>query len=142
MKLILIRSYYPKGTNGDIFYNGKKVCSTIELPWRNNASRISCIPEGEYELIKRYSIKFKWHLQLKDVPHRHLILIHPANAAERELKGCIAPVSKTIGPGMGLQSKLAFAKIYSLVSTEMKSSKQFFITIKCKEHVILDSSIS
>ena len=52
MKLGLIRTYYPEGTNGDLLLNGDKVCSTIELPWKKNAPKVSCIPEGEYELKK------------------------------------------------------------------------------------------
>jgi hypothetical protein len=52
MKLELIRTYYPAGTNGDLLLNGDKVCSTIELPWKKNAPKVSCIPEGEYELKK------------------------------------------------------------------------------------------
>jgi hypothetical protein len=44
-----------------------------------------------------------------------LILFHPANNALRELKGCIAPVTKLSGPGLGLMSRKAFAKLKDLV---------------------------
>ncbi|MBL7742860.1 MAG: hypothetical protein JNN00_05220, partial [Chitinophagaceae bacterium] len=81
MKLELIRTYYPKGTNGDIFLNGKKVCSTIELPWKDNAPQVSCIPEGIYELRKRYTPRFGKHFILLNVPQRSYILLHAANDA-------------------------------------------------------------
>ena len=81
MKLELIRKYFPQGTNGALLIDGVKLCATIELPWRNNEPSISCIPEGDYRLIKRYSPHFKAHLQVWDVPGRDEILIHPANDA-------------------------------------------------------------
>ena len=94
MVLVLNRTYFPEGTQGTLEWNGTIVCYTIELPWLQNQRRISCVPEGEYVLQKRFSPKFKWHLHLKNVPGRDLILIHPANDAKKELLGCIAPVSK------------------------------------------------
>lgn len=89
MKLELIRTYDPEGTNGKILYEGRLVTYTIELPWKNNQARVSCIPEGTYELVKRWSPKFGRHWKVMDVPGRKDILIHPANEALRELKGCI-----------------------------------------------------
>lgn len=94
MKLELIRTYYPNGTNGQILLNGDKVCPAIELPWKNNASQISCIPEGEYELRKRWSQKFGWHFELMNVPCREYILIHPANDAVKELKGASSVIRR------------------------------------------------
>lgn len=139
MRLELIRTYYPDGTNGELFYDGKKICSTIELPWKDNATRISCIPEGEYEMIKRYSLKYKWHLQLKNVPGRRFILIHPANDAKKELKGCIAPVSAITSAGRGIQSRLAFSKLYRIATGDLSNKQQIFIIIKSRSHVILDN---
>lgn len=130
MELVLWRTYYPTGTNGNLFYNGVALCHTIELPWKDNQHKISCIPEGKYELVKRYSIKFKWHLQLKNVEDRDLILIHPANDAFRELKGCIAPVSILQAPGKGLKSRVALEKLKAIVYPELDQNKQFFLTIK------------
>ena len=141
MILELTRSYFPGGTNGELFYKSKKVCSTIELPWNNNKSRVSCIPEGKYELTRRYSSKFGWHLLVRNVPDRHLILIHPANDASIELKGCIAPVTKIIAPGKGLQSRLSFEKMKSIVYPQLGIKKQFFIIIKSKTNVSMDTSL-
>ena len=93
MELELIRTYYPTGTNGKILYQDRLMMYSIELPWKENLARVSCIPEGRYELVKRWSPKFDRHLQVMNVPQRETILIHPANDAMQELKGCIAPVS-------------------------------------------------
>ena len=93
MELALIRTYFPDGTNGEVIYNGNRICFAIELPWLNDTPQVSCIPEGRYELVKWYSPKFGNHLRVLSVPGRDLIMIHPANDALKELRGCIAPVS-------------------------------------------------
>lgn len=63
---------------------------TLELPWKNNQRRISCIPAGDYEIEKRYSQKYGWHLHVLDVPGRDFILIHPGNF-HTDILGCILP---------------------------------------------------
>ena len=115
MILFLTRTYFPDGTNGKLKCDGEFICYTIELPWKNNEKRVSCIPEGKYFIRKRYSPKFKWHLEVIDVANRSLILFHPANNALKELNGCIAPVTKLSGPGLGLMSRKAFEKLKILV---------------------------
>jgi hypothetical protein len=130
MVLTLTRKYFPDGTNGKLECEGKFLCNTIELPWKENEKRVSCIPEGEYFLRKRYSRKFSWHLELVAVENRTLILMHPANNALRELNGCIAPIAKLSGPGLGLQSRKAFAKLKSLVYGALDSAEKVKIIIK------------
>jgi hypothetical protein len=115
MVLWLSRTYFPNGTNGKLECEGKFICNTIELPWKKNETKVSCIPEGKYFIKKRYSNKYKWHLEVENVAHRSLILFHPANNAIQELKGCIAPVTKLSGPGLGLMSRKAFTKLKDLV---------------------------
>ena len=115
MVLILSRTYFPEGTNGILECEGKFICNTIELPWKKNETKVSCIPEGKYFIRKRYSKKFQWHLEVLNVKNRSLILFHPANNALSELNGCIAPVTKLSGPGLGLMSRKAFAKLKDLV---------------------------
>lgn len=130
MELELIRTYYPNGTNGELSFGGNRICSTIELPWLLNKSQVSCIPEGRYELEKRYSQHFGWHLLVKNVKNRDLILIHPANDAIQELKGCIAPVSILTAEGKGSRSRVAFEKVKAIVFPDLEQQKQFFLTIK------------
>ncbi|MBD8084555.1 DUF5675 family protein [Chryseobacterium caseinilyticum] len=128
MELILFRKYHPEGTNGQLFVDGDHLCFTIELPWRNNRRRVSCIPEGTYRLVKRFSKRFSWHLMLENVRGRSLILIHPANNAVEELSGCIAPVTAIAGHGKGYSSKKAFAALKFLVFPILNDSKE--VTLK------------
>ena len=130
MEIHLTRTYFPKGTNAKLECKGKFICYTIELPWRNNEKGVSCIPEGKYFIKKRYSSKFKWHLEVIDVENRNLILIHPANNALQELNGCIAPVTKLSGPGLGLMSRRAFTKFKNLVNPVLESNKKVLLIIK------------
>src|SRR5882757_6858222 len=111
MELELTRNCFAGGTNGQLLYDGKRICYTIELPWKDNVPRVSCIPPGRYALAKRYSPKFGRHLQLVNVPGRQWILIHPANDALLELEGCIAPVTELTGEGKGSQSRMAFLRL-------------------------------
>ena len=130
MELELIRSYYKSGTNGRILYNNRLMMYSIELPWKDNRARVSCIPEGRYELIKTWSPKFDRHLQLLNVPQRWYILIHPANDALHELKGCIAPVWSITGAGKGLRSRKALKILTSLVYGALDQHEHVFLIIK------------
>jgi len=133
MVIFLTRTYFPDGTNGKLECEGKLLSYSIELPWKNNERRVSCIPEGKYFIRKRYSQKFKWHLEIVDVSNRSLILFHPANSALRELNGCITPVSKLSGSGMGLLSRNAFTRLRDLVfkTLNKNESVELFITSNC-----------
>ena len=130
MVLELSRTYFPDGTNGKLESEGKLICLTIELPWKNNETKVSCIPEGKYFIKKRYSKKFQWHLEVLDVKNRSFIIFHPANNALQELNGCIAPVTKFSGPGLGLQSRNAFAKLKNLVFKVLDQDEEVSIIIK------------
>jgi hypothetical protein len=134
MELELIRTYFLEGTNGRILYQDRLITYTIELPWKNNTARVSCIPEGRYELVKRWSLKFGRHLQMMNVPGRELILIHPANEALHELKGCIAPVLFITGAGKGIRSRSALKTLMGLVGGALDRHEQVFITIKSDQY--------
>lgn len=130
MKLELIRTYHTGGVNGKLLIDGTKVCNTIELPWKENQSRISCIPEGVYQLTKRYSLRFGWHLLVNNVVNRSYILIHAYNDAVKESKGCIAPVSVLTGEGKGIRSRVALQLLLSIVYPELEKGNKIFIIIK------------
>ena len=130
MVLELTRTYFPEGTNGKLECKGKSICNTIELPWRENQKRVSCIPEGKYFIRKRYSNKLKWHIEIVGVKNRSLILFHPANNALQELNGCIAPVTKISGTGLGLMSRKAFIKLKNLVYSVLNNTETVLLIIK------------
>jgi len=130
MVLILKRNYFPDGTNGKLECEGKTICNTIELPWKNNERKVSCVPEGKYFLEKRYSAKFKWHIEVKNVANRSGILFHPANNAMQELNGCIAPVTKLSGAGLGLMSRKAFAALKNVVFIALEKNEKVVLIIQ------------
>jgi hypothetical protein len=124
-----------KGTNGYLEEQikpnlGKEICKTIELPWLDNQTGKSCVPAGTYELKQRHSLQFGDHLILENVPSRSLILMHPANDALKELRGCIAPVTSFNGVGNGNSSRAALAKVLALVNPVFANGDAVFLTIK------------
>ena len=95
--IILTRTYNDQLTLGTIKVFDKQghltyECKSIELPWINNRSNVSCIPEGTYPWEKvAYSSAFNYqHIHIKDVPGRSGIKIHVANYVS-QLRGCVAP---------------------------------------------------
>lgn len=78
-------------TLGELVLPNGVAVKTLERPWINNASNISCIPEGKYQvewLERSASGKFKrcWHVT--GVEGRFGILIHAGNIV-RNTTGCI-----------------------------------------------------
>lgn len=77
------------GVRGRLRFRGMDL-ATLEKPWRDNATSVSCIPAGLYRFTLEPSPRFGRPLyRAVNVPGRSAILIHPANL-ERELEGCIA----------------------------------------------------
>lgn len=75
--------------NGNGFI--RRLCDTLELPWRDNMPRRSCIPAGVYDMIWVESPRLrKLTWRLVGVPGRDGILVHAANF-DHQLLGCIAP---------------------------------------------------
>jgi len=83
-----------KQTLGELvlYKDGKAVfsCKTLELPWKNNQRKVSCIPTGVYDVVFRdvSHSKFKRHYHIKNVPNRTWILIHTGNYYT-QIEGCI-----------------------------------------------------
>ena len=130
MELQMQRSYFKEGTNSVLFINDVFLGFSIELPWNNNTRSKSCIPEGTYFLKARFSKKFNHHLVLENVDHRSLILIHAANNAKDELRGCIAPVTYLTGIGKGLKSKPLLDKLLSKCYQTFDRKEVIELTIK------------
>ena len=73
-------------------HNGCEIFSSqsIERGWLDNKSRISCIPEGTYDIRLEYSNRFETDLyEIYGVVGRSECKFHAANFA-RQLNGCIA----------------------------------------------------
>lgn len=128
--LVLRRIYGEQGTNGTVYFNGEKICHTIELPDRNNIQRISCIPEGRYKLVKRKYTKHGEQIGIPTVLGREAILIHAANNAMKQLMGCIAPVTTLTGEGTGTESGKALERLKALVYSLWDMGDEVFLLIR------------
>lgn len=84
-----------QGTFGELSIDGLYF-KTGELPDKGNASGLSCIPPGEYDVAWQESPKFGEVYTLQDVPGRSHILIHSGNLCgdvqrgyKSDVEGCI-----------------------------------------------------
>jgi len=103
-------------------------CYLLELPWRNNMRKYSCIPTGEYMCVSRYSKKYGYHYLITGVDGRTWILLHTGNLAGDVLKGykthslgCLLPGLKLgylAGQRAVLNSRLAKKKFMRLMNNE------------------------
>jgi Family of unknown function (DUF5675) len=131
MVIELQRLYRDGWTDGEILINGVLLCRSIELRWANNERNISCVPEGVYPVAIIQHPKFGECLQINGVKSRSGILVHVANDAQKELRGCIAPVFSLTRNGKGQHSRLALN--YIIENLRISDEKEHFIDIKCKK---------
>lgn len=128
------------GTFGRLTLDGRGICFTLELGWRDNRNNVSCIPPGRYEVEWIKTPRHGWCYHVKGVPGRFAILIHSANLAgdttigcKTHLLGCIAPGLK-IGHLGGqiavLNSATAVRKLADLLDRQ-----SFILDIKGVRHV-------
>lgn len=63
-------------------------CKTLELPWKDNEKKVSCIKDGKYKVTKHISPKFGLCFKVHGTIDRSEILIHSGNY-KRQTEGCI-----------------------------------------------------
>ena len=111
--LLLIRdNFTDKSTIGKLYLNSEFYGHSLELAWKDNQKRESCIPKGVYKVAKRYAEKSKYkyeHLHILDVPNRELILMHIGNYPKNS-KGCIL-LGNTRALNFVGESRKAFYKL-------------------------------
>ena len=127
MIIELQRQYRVGWTEGMMRIKGVLVCRSIELAWSANERNLSCVPEGTYPLAIISHPKHGECLQVNGVPGRSGILVHVANDARKELRGCIAPVFASGGNGTGSHSRMALG--YIIENLKSSADKQHFIKI-------------
>jgi len=147
-KLVLERVYLPTETLGSMYDGKELVCKTMELPWRSNqrdnprtaANDASCIPEGEYLVLKQAPSfgRSYGYFRFKHVPGRGMnsaanastILIHRITYV-KDLLGCIGVGNMFVDlngdnvPDMA-GSSVTLKKMYETLPD------QFLLTIKEK----------
>ncbi len=137
LKLATIeRVYLETESLGSWYFEGVILVKTMELPWKNNAHNISCIPEspaGRPYLCKKeaYTEKHPYpHFRITGVPdydfkgrkERTGILVHLITYVSG-LKGCVgvgnkfADLNKDEVPDMA-ESTLALNKLYATMPDE------------------------
>lgn len=70
-----------QGTPGRILIDGRSFCFSLELPWKDNASNVSCIPTGSYIIEPFKSARFGEVYLVLDTLPRTYILFHAGNWA-------------------------------------------------------------
>ena len=121
-RVTLVRfAYTPFGVFGRMSVEDDFRCYTVEREWQDNATRVSCIPEGVYPLIlDRYHKGNYDAYEVMGVPARDRILIHKGNT-EDDLEGCIAP-GKDLGwinqKWAVVQSVVAFQQFMEVMARE------------------------
>ena len=127
MVIELQRLYRDGWTDGEMLINGILVCRSIELRWAKNERNISCVQEGVYPVAIIQHPKHGECLRLDGVKGRSGILVHVANDAQKELRGCIAPVFSLSGNGKGQHSKLALG--YVIENLKRSGEKEHYLKI-------------
>lgn len=109
MNLTILRTCYDVDvTEGEwLDENKNHICYSLELPDKDNAPEISCIPEGIYPYVKFNSPHLGLVLRLENVPGRSLIDAHAANTV-LDLHGCI-------GSGLTRGTLVIGGKVYPAV---------------------------
>ena len=94
--ITLKREYKPNVTLGVMTFPDGTTLQTVELPWKENKTMISCIPEGTYVVKKRASAvvkrtskgKYELGWEVTNVPNRTYIMVHIGNTV-KDFNGCI-----------------------------------------------------
>lgn len=107
------------GTYGVLIGKDGPFIVTLELPWLDNAQRISAIPKGVYTCKRVQSPKFGNTFEVTNVPNRSHILFHAGNSTADSL-GCILtgtsfdPVGGMNGKNGVTGSKLALDELMDM----------------------------
>ena len=130
-----------EGVVGMLKNGSKFLAYTLELEWRDNQRRRSCIPKGTYEIAyrdfggyyNRYNERFDDHkkgvLELQNVKDRSDILIHIGNRPKDTL-GCILVGSEAeTNKSIIYDSKKAYIEVYAAAKKVLDAGKKLYIKI-------------
>lgn len=118
--IVLNRHYHQNCTTGVMKFPDGTTFHTMELPWKNNRNRVSCIPEGFYPMQKRVSGVVQrtsgytqgWEVQ--EVKDRDYIMVHVGNYPS-DFEGCI---------GVGTGSAV-YSNDNRMITSSRKAFRQF-----------------
>lgn len=112
-------------TYDDCVHTDELICHTMELPWLDNKTFVSCIPAGDYVIEMVVSPTHGNVYAVKDVVGRTHILFHIANKPS-QLEGCIAPCvdfGVLDGEWAGLNSEAAFTRLMNTLGGKKHTLK-------------------
>ena len=116
-KVLLSRKWITEESTGGVLYGPSGLLLySLELPWRNNQFRISCIPEGLYPCVWHNSPKFGWTYLLTDTEPRTQILFHVGNYPSNTW-GCIL-LGRTRSHNHVWNSRVALQDFYRVLKRE------------------------
>lgn len=105
---------------------------TLELPWRDNATDVSCIPAGDYTIIRRhvggFATRYKqdyghdFALEITPVDGRIAILIHIGNWMRNTLGCVLVGLGRNEGERMITSSKDAYLILYEALHPHLKEA--------------------
>lgn len=110
---------------------------TLERPWLNNQSGVSCIPAGLYRALRcrrspdygfKDSPKFGNTFQVTSVPGRGEILLHKGNLAS-DSHGCIL-IGEQFEPLNGVPGIASSAKGYDELMAKLADVDEFELEIR------------
>jgi hypothetical protein len=130
-RIILRRfAYTPMGTFGHLIMLGNEFeCYTVERPWKDNQPEISCIPEGNYELVLgRFNKGGYPAYEFVEVPGREYIKIHIANTMD-DVLGCIG-LGSSLGFVQGKWAVTLSSRAHTQFMRAMHDSRTAWIEIK------------
>jgi len=133
MELFLERDpQTPNCTEGTLFVGGVQECFTLELPWRDNRPKESCIPPGRYRVVITWSQKFQRMMpEILGVRDRSGIRIHWGNSA-KDTEGC-----PLVGTSKGFEeienSKAAFDRLFAKLNAAQGRKEPIFLTVQDPE---------
>lgn len=97
---------------------------TLELPWKDNAHKVSCIPDGRYNVIRYPSPKRGYDVpMLVGVKGRDSIEIHIGNTVE-DTDGCIL-----VGMQYGVRGIEQSVRAFNMLK-EMLGDEPFILTVQ------------
>jgi hypothetical protein len=120
MQVISLNRYYQ---DKNVTLGVMSICDempiyTLELPWRNNDTNVSCIPAGNYSCASYSSPKYPSAYEILNVKDRTKVLIHIGNYLG-DTKGCVLPGLgvnlSNVGSPMVTHSASAFQKLKEIV---------------------------
>lgn len=121
--------------NGELIFHSL----TMELPWKENRRRVSCIPAGTYPAFLHKSPKFGDSLWVKNVPDRSEILIHKGNY-NRDTLGCILPGKDLVDiDGDGNKDVTSSSKtmkvLLNAIKEHLTEKEPIFVSIEWKPEI-------